>query len=225
MFNSKKVSQERVMGISFVDILIQAVFLLLVILMVGYIDPEEKEKILLYEVAGKDLCTKLNRDTPQACVEYVKDKNIEVVNHEPKPIDVSGEFCKKRQLTPQECKSTLDKMADNVNLWPCIPPTSTSQLTRSIYWIARAPGEIVFSRFSNEYIKYLKENGFSDKLKKVEAISASGKKIYTPSDVIATFGFIKEELCFHEYGISRPGKFSDTDLSRDFEAIRSLRGR
>jgi hypothetical protein len=224
VFNSKKVSQERVMGISFVDILIQAVFLLLLILMVGYVDPEEKEKILLYEAAGKDLCNKLNKDSPQACVEHVKDKNIEVVNHQPKPIDAS-EFCKKRQLSPEDCKSTLDKMADNVNLWPCIPPTSTSQLTRSIYWIARAPGEIEFSRFSNEYIKYLKENDFSDKLKKVDAINASGKKIYSPSEVISTFGFIKEELCFHEYGISRPGKFSDADLSRDFEAIRSLRGK
>jgi hypothetical protein len=224
VFNSKKVSQERVMGISFVDILIQAVFLLLLILMVGYVDPVEQVKFEFSE-AGKDLCNKLNKDSPQACVEFIQDKNVNVSKPGPKPVDPAEDFCKKRKLSPEDCKSTLDKMADNVNLWPCIPPTSTSQLTRSIYWIARAPGEIEFSRFSNEYIKYLKENDFSDKLKKVDAINASGKKIYSPSEVISTFGFIKEELCFHEYGISRPGKFSDADLSRDFEAIRSLRGK
>lgn len=224
MFNSKKVSQERVMGISFVDILIQAVFLLLIILMVGYVDPVEQVKFEFYE-AGKDLCNKINKDSPQACVEYIKNKNVIVSKPGPKPIDPAEDFCKKRKLSQEECKSTLDKMAENVNLWPCIPPNSTFQLTRSIYWIVRAPGEIEFSRFSKEYVKYLNENGRYDKLKKVEEINASEKRIYTPSEVISTFGFIKEELCFHEYSISRPGKFSDSDLSRDFEAIRSLRGK
>ena len=45
MFDQRRVSQERVIGISFVDILIQAVFVLLVALLVGYVDPEVKAKL------------------------------------------------------------------------------------------------------------------------------------------------------------------------------------
>ncbi len=222
MFNSKKISQERVIGISFVDILIQAVFLLLLILMVGYVDPEDQIKFQFYE-AGKDLCNKLHKDTPQACVEFIKDNDINVSKKGPKPLEPSEDFCKNRQLSPEDCKNTLDKMADNINLWPCIPPSSNYQLTKSIYWIIRAPGEIEFSKFSSEYIKYLNENGFVEKLKRVDAINASTKKIYTAAEVISIFDFIKEERCFHDYSISRPGKFSDMDLSSDSAAIRSLK--
>ena len=223
MFNSRKVSQERVMGISFVDILIQAVFLLLLILMVGYVDPLDQIKFEFAE-AGKDLCHKLYKDSPGACVEYIKDKDVNVVKAGPKPIDPSEDFCSKRQLSPEDCKNTLDKMASDINLWPCIPPSSTTQLTKSTFWIISAPGEIEFSRFSTEYIKYLSDKGFSEKLSRVEAINASGKKIYSANDVISTFSFIREDQCFHDYSISRTGKFSDKDLARDTAAIRSLRG-
>jgi hypothetical protein len=154
VFNSKKISQERVMGISFVDILIQAVFLLLLILMVGYVDPIDQEKFK-FDEAGKDLCKKINKDSPQACVEFVKSNNVEIIVNPTKPI--IEDFCQKRKLTSEDCKKTLDGIASNANLWPCIPPSSNSQLTRSIYWIIRAPGEIEFNRFSDEYINYLKE--------------------------------------------------------------------
>ncbi len=223
MFNSKKVSQERVMGISFVDILIQAVFLLLLILMVGYVDPLEQIKYEFAE-AGKDLCHKLNKDSPGACVEYIKDKDVNVAKPDPKPGDPSQDFCNKRQLSPEDCKSTLDKMAADINLWPCIPPSSRSRLTKSTFWVIRAPGEIEFKRFSEEYIKYLKDKGFSEKLSRVDAINSSGKKVYSSNEVISTFDFIKEDQCFHDSSYSRPGKFSDTDLSRDLAAIHSLRG-
>jgi hypothetical protein len=211
------------MGISFVDILIQAVFLLLLILMVGYVDPLDQDIKFEFSEAGKDLCNKLNKDSPRACIEYIKDKEVNVAKAGPKPVDPSEDFCKKRQLSPEDCKSTLNKMAADINLWPCIPPSSTSQLTKSTFWIIHSPGVIEFSRFSKEYIKYLGDNGFSEKLIKVNAINASGRKIYSPNDVISTFGFIKEDQCFHDYSISRPGKFSDADLIIDTAAIRSLR--
>ena len=105
-----------------------------------------------------------------------------------------------------------------------LPPSSTSQLTKSSFWIIHAPGEIEFSRFSKEYIKYLNDNGFSEKLSRVDAINARGKKIYSADEVISIFGFIREDQCFHDYSISRPGKFSDADLAKDTAAIRSLRG-
>jgi hypothetical protein len=57
----------------------------------------------------------------------------------------------------------------------------------------------------------------------VASINVSGKKLYSPSEVVDVFGFMRERQCFHEYSISRPGKFSDADLAKDFEAVRSLR--
>ena len=49
------------------------------------------------------------------------------------------------------------------------------------------------------------------------------KNIFSPSRIATTFGFIKEPSCFHEYSISRPGRYSDSDLSQELGAIRSLR--
>jgi hypothetical protein len=62
-----------------------------------------------------------------------------------------------------------------------------------------------------------------EKINKVEAIVSQGRKVYSPSEVVSIFSFMKEASCFHEYLATRPGKFSDADLAKDFEAIRSLR--
>lgn len=224
MFDSKKVSQERVMGISFVDILIQAVFLLLLILMVGYVDPLDQIKFEFYE-AGKDLCKKINKDTPQACVEYIKDKEIKVSTPGPKDKDPSEDFCNKRKLSREECKAKLDQLADNISLWPCIPPSSKSQLTvSSTLWTIHAPGQIEFNRFTDNYLAYIDKKGFTEIQKRVDAIKSSSKKFYTPADIALTFGFLREETCFHEYLVERPGKFSDSDLRGERQALRSLRG-
>lgn len=210
------------MGISFVDILIQAVFLLLLILMVGYVDPVEQIKFEFYE-AGKDLCNKVNKDTPQACIEYIKDKDIKISG--PKEKDPSEDFCNKRKLSREECKAKLDQLADNISLWPCIPPSSKSQLTvSSTLWTVHAPGQIEFNRFTDEYLAYLDRKGLVEIKRKVDAIKSSSKKFFTPSDISSTFGFLREETCFHEYLVERPGKFSDSDLRAERQALRALRG-
>jgi hypothetical protein len=73
MFDNKKaVSRERLIGISFVDILIQAVFLLFIALSVGYQDPEIIERIREYELFGKDICNKANKDSIKECREVVE---------------------------------------------------------------------------------------------------------------------------------------------------------
>ena len=210
------------MGISFVDILIQAVFLLLLILMVGYVDPVVQNNFEFHE-AGKDLCNKINKDSPIACVEFIKDKEVAVRNSGEKTLDPSKDFCTKRKLSPKECKSALDQMADNGSLFPCLQPASISQSTRATFFIIHAPGEIEFTKFSSEYLKYLEEQNFSEKLKKAEAISKSGKKMYSPAELTSYFDFVKEESCFHESNVGRPGKFSNSDLAKELSAIHSLR--
>lgn len=72
MFNNQKaVSRERLIGISFVDILIQAVFLLFIALTVGYQDPVVIERIREYEAFGKDICNKANKNSVKECREVI----------------------------------------------------------------------------------------------------------------------------------------------------------
>ena len=213
------------MGISFVDILIQAVFLLLLILMVGYVDPLEQVKIQSYEAAGKDLCNKINKNTPKACVEYVKGKELKVINSGPKEKDPSEDFCKKRNLSREECIEKLNQLAGDISIWPCIPPSSKSQLTvSSTLWTIHAPGQIEFNRFTDDYLAYVDRKGLIEIKKRVDAIKSAPKKYYSSSDISSIFGFLREDSCFHEYIVERPGKFSDSDLRAERQALRSLRG-
>jgi len=69
--NQKAVSRERIIGISFVDILIQAVFILFLALTIGYVDPTQLIKIKEFEQVGRDLCNKVNKDTVKECREVV----------------------------------------------------------------------------------------------------------------------------------------------------------
>ena len=71
-FDRKAVSRERVIGISFVDILIQAVFLLFVALSVGFTDPLNLLRIKEFEQVGKDLCNKVNKDDPKECQQVIE---------------------------------------------------------------------------------------------------------------------------------------------------------
>lgn len=69
--NQKAVSRERVIGISFVDILIQAVFILFLAVTIGYTDPMNLFKIKEYEQVGRDLCNKVNKDSVKECREVI----------------------------------------------------------------------------------------------------------------------------------------------------------
>jgi hypothetical protein len=68
-FNKKAVSKERLIGISFADILIQAVFLLFIALTVGYQDPVIIERVRDYKALGEDICNKVNKSSIKECVE------------------------------------------------------------------------------------------------------------------------------------------------------------
>jgi hypothetical protein len=70
--NHKAVSRERVIGISFVDILIQAVFLLFIALTIGYVDPIQRLRVKEFEQVGKDLCTRVNKDDPRECRQLIE---------------------------------------------------------------------------------------------------------------------------------------------------------
>jgi hypothetical protein len=217
----RRVSQERVMGISFVDILIQAVFVLLVALMVGYIDPAQKVKIEKYAAAGLDLCVKLNKDSPEACREYVKDQQIGLTSQ----FDgIGADVCRRLGATTlTECQAALDSKFEKGSQLPCLKAPSQNSYQPSTQWEIRSPDEIVFKGFFSQYKDYLQQRGDSARLVQVERLEEQVSKSFTPDAIKSTFGFIRETGCFHEVSFDW-GRYSRAELSAAREALRYLRG-
>lgn len=159
--NHKSVSRERLIGISFVDILIQAVFLLFIALTVGYQDPVVIERIREYEAFGKDICNKANKNSIKECREVVE--------------------------------PTVDK-AFGKGLSVCIKPTQPNQSVLSAKFVVLSPKEIEFVEFTSNYISYLEGRGDEERLNKVKNMR---RGIYPTENIVSTFGFIREEKCFH----------------------------
>ncbi len=67
LHSKKAVSRERVISISFIDVFVQALFLLLLLLTVGYMDPLDRLKIAKEREAGADFCKKHFPDDPVGC--------------------------------------------------------------------------------------------------------------------------------------------------------------
>jgi hypothetical protein len=221
--SQRRVSQERVMGISFVDILIQAVFVLLLALMVGYIDPAEMEKIEKYEAAGKDLCVKLKQPgSPEACREYVKDQKIGLIGE----FDGIGtDVCKRLGATTiAECQAALDSKFEKGSQLPCLKAPSQNSYQPSTKWEIRSPNEIVFKGFFSQYKDYLQERGDSARLAQVLRWEGQVSKSFTPNEIKSAFGFIREPACFHEVSIDWTVQISSEEMKVARQSLWYLRG-
>ncbi len=221
MFDRKKVSRERVIGISFVDILIQAIFVLMIAFVVGYVDPVQKLQLKEFFEAGKDLCKKRNKDSMLSCREFLKEAVL-VEKDEGKYADVGADVCKKVGIEdPSKCKAKVDEIVSANNLRPCLKFTSKTSVPPSTYWSIVGPNDIVFDRFSDEYVEYVKKD--SARAKIVASLGELKGKHFTPPQVNEQFGFIREDSCFHAFSLKRLGAFSDTQISGELSAIQSLR--
>ncbi len=188
MFNNQKsVSRERLIGISFVDILIQAVFLLFIALTVGYQDPEVIEKIREYEAFGKDICNKVNKSSVKECREVIE--------------------------------PTVDK-AFGKGLAVCIKPTQPNQYILSARFIVLSPKEIEFIEFTPDYISYLKEKNDEERLRIIKSV---GKGVYSVEKITSTFGFIREDKCFHNVTVRNwKGPWEQETLMPAFRELSKL---
>lgn len=221
MFDEKKVSRERVIGISFADILIQAVFVLLLALIVGYVDPVEKLQIKEFEEVGKDLCKKLNKDSIEACREFIKINEIGVTTNT-KFNQVGSDVCAKLNISdPIKCSSELEELLGKNNLRPCIKSNSKTSITPSIYWIIHAPDDIEFDGFSSEYLQYVQDD--LDRSQKSLEMNKIAGKHFRANEIKEKFDFVRESTCFHSYSLNRKGAYSDSQISREMSAIRLLR--
>jgi hypothetical protein len=221
VFDRRSVSRERVIGISFVDILIQAVFVLLLALIVGYVDPLEKLEIKEYEEVGKDLCKKLNKDSVEACREFIKDKNIGPKTNIEYGV-LGEEICKKiSEPDPSKCKSAIDEMLGNNNLRPCLKSNSKTSISASLYWNIYAPNDIEFDGFSSEYKLYVKNS--EDQLSKVLQLENQKGQRFTSKEVTEKFDFIRENSCFHTHRIKKMGAYTDAQINNELSAIYALR--
>lgn len=221
MFDGKKVSRERVIGISFIDILIQAVFVLLLALIVGYVDPVEKLQIKEYVEVGKDLCKKLNKDSVEACREFIQKNEIGTVE-EAKFNKVGSETCKKLGASdPDNCQKELNEVLGSNNLRPCLKFNSKISIPPSLSWAIHAPNDIVFEGFSSEYFNYIKND--SERYEKAVQLQKSKGEHFTAQDVIRKFEFLREPTCFHSSWTKKIGAYSDSQISKEIYSINSLR--
>lgn len=224
MFDKRGVSRERVIGISFADILIQAVFLLLLILMVGYVDP-----ILLYEIVdqhefkgiGKDLCVKLNKDSPRACREYIKSTPIG-----PLPANsfdqLGFDVCERLgKQTPEECEKYITKI---YGLNPCIASNDGVRVVPSATWEINYVDSAKFLGFSDAYLKYLSGEGDNARLESVRLLKNRRGSQMGPKEIESSFSFMKEKSCYHEVNALRPVPFSNPQIAELLTSIYGLKG-
>lgn len=219
--NHRKVSRERVIGISFVDILLQAVFVLLIALMVGYSDPVEKDNLKLigkYGEIGKDLCHKINKDSVSACKEVID--NSKLISKSNNYSNVGEDLC--RRLDAKSANECSEK-AKALLLWPCLAPKATNSLTEATVWVVLSPTQIEFKGFTQPYIQYLENKNDYQRLNALRNIQNKPKRIFTPSEIYTTFDFIKENNCFHHYASTRGGRFTDGELSSAWSALKQLK--
>jgi hypothetical protein len=219
--NQRRVSQERVLSVSFIDILIQAVFVLLISLMIGYIDPVDRLKISQYEQAGKDLCNKLNKDSPEACQEYIADKNIGVISG----LDgVGTEVCKRLGAkNREECLDAINREFSKGSQLPCLKAPSQNSTLKSTTWEIKNPEEVVFLGFTPQYFDYLRERKDDRRAELARSLNEKAPLKFRPSEIEATFAFIREPNCFHDYRYTWTGKHSDQELKSALSAIWRLK--
>ena len=199
MFDQRRVSQERVIGISFVDILIQAVFVLLVALFVGYVDPSVQivlEEQSEYGQIGKDLCNKVNKDSLEACREYLKDVKIDVKSTKKDYGEVGEYICRSFEAdSPENCKSITDRELARIR--PCLKPISEYSIPPTLTLSLKNPNEIEFIGFSPTFIQRLEEVGDKVRLARVLELDRLKGRFLTPQQVQSDFDFIREKNCYH----------------------------
>lgn len=226
MFDQRRVSQERVIGISFVDILIQAVFVLLVALFVGYVDPEIQVTIgenSKYGEVGKDLCHKLNKDSIEACREYVQDKQLVVEDKSQDEFNSLGrDICLSfGASSPEECRKITDK--ELARLRPCLKPVNEFSVPATLTFSIKSPREIEFLGFSSAFFMKLEEADHKEKLLRASELERLKGTTFSPTEVQSSFDFIRESTCYHAVHARRPGPFSDTDLRVALAVLSVLR--
>ena len=232
MLDRRAISRERVIGISFVDILIQGIFVLFVLLVVGYIDPEDLDKIKEYQQVGLDMCVKMKKDSARECREYTEGKKIGV--HIPAPVPVPGatpdyggvgeEACGLvGKKNPEECKETIRTKLGSLR--PCLRNDDNVVRTQaSSIWDIRSPTEIRFVRFTPAYEAYLQRKSDRGRLKLVSQVKINDGSLYSPAELEETFGFIREADCFHEPAVTWSCQCSWREISAARLAISRLKG-
>jgi hypothetical protein len=222
VFDRKKVSRERVIGISFIDILIQTVFVLMLAYVVGFVDPVQKLQLKEFYEAGKDLCKKRNIDSPIACREFLQQAEIVEKGGEQFK-EVGFEVCNRIGIKdPKKCKDKLSEIIGTNNLRPCLNKFSSRvSVPPSVSWTIIGPGDIVFNGFSKDYIDYIKNDSIRSALSK--KLQDRKGHHFSPSQVIENFDFMRDETCFHQFTYDRPGAFSDSQIAEELRAIRSLK--
>ena len=194
--NKKAVSRERLIGISFIDILIQVIFLLflaLTILKARCLNPtefkayQENKENVKYAGVGKDLCNKTNRDSPTECREV---------------------------LTP-----IVEKEFSKGSLSLCLKPINEKVMLSANFKVL-SPKKIRFNQFTSAYKEYLEKHHDTNRLARIQSIKPG---VYSTQSIHQVFGFIKEAGCRHAIqSYSWEGSWNQRQLQPAFKALNEL---
>ena len=170
----RKVSRERMIGFSLVDILIQALFVLFIALTIGYVDPEDREKTEIYERVGRDLCEKSYTQSTKKCVE---------------------DYLRAMDKFDKDNSQKITQKSGNLNA--CIPLSSISA-EKSIIFSWASPDSIRFLNFTPAYYNYLNQTDVH-KINVVKNLSEN--QVIDLSEIESKFGFVREKECWHDWNL------------------------
>lgn len=224
MFDTRAVSRERVIGISFVDILIQAVFLLLLMLMVGYVDPEETESLRAttenaeFAGVGKDACEKLEQRSLRPCKQTLTPllENLKVMCADLGIKDL------------RECQQRLGTLVDNFKgagtvLYCQKTSDPTTKPPPNAYFEIPRPGSVVFKGLSGTYLSYLNEKADQKRLAWASAMQKRIGEVFSVDALEESFSILREDSCRGEVFVTTTGPYSDAQLRSERRAAYSLR--
>ena len=162
--------RDRVIFVSLVDILLQLVFVLLIVILYVFND---YQRILV-----------INQNNESCPANLTSCKEIE------KKLEDKIKELEKLATFQQEKIDELNKG----NLIACIPASTTSEKT-SLTFKAISPSTLAFTGFTTEYLAYIEQQNYRDKLLQAKQIHEG--KVFSIKDIEMNFGFVRQKNCYH----------------------------
>ena len=228
LFDSRGASRERVIGLSFVDILIQFLFVIFIAYLVIL---DEKKGSEEHAQIGKDFCVKVRKDSPLACREVI-DK---FVPPGPKSKDDTASIgpwpdwvkvCKEANISdPEDCIAKINESLALMPMAYCLEPRNKDKTlaTLSVRWRVEDNDSAVLVEFSKEYRRYLESRNDVGRLDKVAELEKKKLMRFSATEIMDAVKFMVQPDCAHMPGISRPAAYTDDEIRPLTEAIYSIR--
>lgn len=233
-FDTRGASRERVIGLSFVDILIQFLFVLFIAYLVIL---EEKNGQKDYAELGKDFCNKVEKDSFKPCRQvfdkipfFVKKPPPEPVTPEPTEEPWPGAItaCQDAGISdPRDCVAKVNSLLALMPMRYCLEPNPSKTIASiSVEWTIvndNGSASAVFFGFTSGYKAYLKSMSDRGREERVNELETRIGERFSTKEIVEEFSFMVQKECAHVPSIWREAAFTDQQLSPLRIAIYSIR--